>query len=98
MTIDRIERIYISEAAKLLNRRPHTLRAWGYSKKFPQALQPYRSVDNRRFWTAEQIKAILEWISQEDFRPGSGLPHYKPTHEEIDKHLRNIRSRKSGQR
>lgn len=79
--------IYITEAAELLNRRPHTIRDWERKGVLPKELRSNRSSRGWRYWTSKQIQEIREWMKEEDMRPGKGLPHYKPTEQQIELHI-----------
>lgn len=91
------ERVYIRQAAILLNRRMDTLRKWELHGELPKHLRPHREPTGRkwRYWTREQIKGIREWLEETDRRPGKGLPHYDPTPEQIEQQLENMRGPRS---
>lgn len=86
------ERIYIREAAELLNRRMDTLRRWD-RLYLPKNLKSHREESGRkwRYWSAKQLKGILEWMEKTDRRPGKGLPHWNPSQEEIDEVIEKLR-------
>ena len=86
------ERIYIRDAAELLNRRMDTLRKWD-RHELPEHLQSHREESGRkwRYWTPEQIRGIFDWIEETDRRPGKGLPHWKPNQDEIDSLIQKLR-------
>lgn len=86
-----VERIYIREAAELLNRRMATLRKWEQIGVLPAHLRPHRGERDWRYWTQEQIEGIREWIRSTDRRPGKGLPFYNPTEKELDKAIELMR-------
>lgn len=89
------QRIYIREAADLLNRRMATLRKWEQLGVLPDDLLPHRGTRGWRYWTPEQINGIREWIRKTDRRPGKGLPHYNPTDKELDKAIEAMRTPRS---
>lgn len=86
------ERIYIREAAQVLNRRMATLRKWEQLGVLPEHLIPHRGNRGWRYWTPTQIDGIRKWIRETDRRPGKGLPHYNPTESELDKAIESMRS------
>lgn len=90
-----IQRIYIREAAELLNRRMATLRKWEQLGVLPEDLVPHRGTRGWRYWTPEQINGIRQWIRETDRRPGKGLPHYNPTEKELDKAIEAMRTPRS---
>ena len=90
-----VQRIYIREAADLLNRRMATLRKWEQLGVLPDDLLPHRGTRGWRYWTPEQITGIREWIRKTDRRPGKGLPHYNPTDKELDKAIEAMRTPRS---
>lgn len=85
------DRIYINEAARILNRRVATLRKWEQIGVLPNELLPHRGQRNWRYWTPEQIEGIRQWIKQTDRRPGKGLPHYNPTEAALDAAIEAMR-------
>jgi len=85
------ERVYIREAAQLLDRRMATLRKWEQTGELPAHLRPHRGDREWRYWTPDQIEGIKEWMKETDRRPGKGLPHFNPTQAAIDKALANMR-------
>ncbi len=88
--------IYIREAAESLNRRPATIRMWEREGLLPKQLRPHRSHRGWRYWTQPQIDGLKRWMADNDMRPGKGLKHYRPTHEEVARHLEGQRrSRKN---
>lgn len=86
------DRIYIREAAELINRRMDTLRRWD-RLYLPKNLKSHREESGRkwRYWTSKQLKGILDWMEKTDRRPGKGLPHWNPTQEEIDEVIESLR-------
>jgi hypothetical protein len=84
-------RIYIQEAATLLNRRMSTLRKWESEGILPKGLLPKRGKRDWRYWTPEQIEGIRDWIRATDRRPGKGLPHYNPTEADLDRAIEQMR-------
>jgi hypothetical protein len=85
------ERVYIREAAEILDRRMGTLRKWEQLGVLPKHLRPHRGDRGWRYWTPSQIKGLQEWIRKTDRRPGKGLPHYNPTEEELGKVMQKLR-------
>ena len=85
------ERIYIREAAQLLNRRMATMRKWEQLGALPDHLLPHRGIRDWRYWTPDQIEGIRKWIRDTDRRPGKGLPHYSPTEAQLDKAIEAMR-------
>ena len=85
------ERVYIREAAELLNRRMATLRKWEQLGVMPQHLIPHRGERGWRYWTPEQIDGIRDWLRDTDRRPGKGLPHWNPTEQQLDKAIKAMR-------
>lgn len=94
MTEQTAERIYIREAANMLNRQMATLRKWEQLGVLPDELRPHRGNRGWRYWTPEQITGIREWIRDTNRVPGKGLPHYNPTEKELDKALAMMRKPK----
>lgn len=90
-----VPRVYIREAADLLNRRMATLRKWEQLGVLPEDLLPHRGTRGWRYWTPEQISGIREWIRETDRRPGKGLPHYNPTEKQLDKAIEAMRTPRS---
>jgi DNA-binding transcriptional MerR regulator len=88
---EQVERIYIREAAQLLNRRMATLRKWEQINALPPHLQPHRGNRGWRYWTPEQIEGIREWLRDTDRRPGKGLPHYNPTELQLERAISAMR-------
>lgn len=85
-------RIYIEEAAELLNRRVGTIRKWESTGALPKELLPQREGARQwRWWTPEQIKGIKAWLKKTDRRPGKGLPHYKPKQKDVEKVIEKLR-------
>jgi hypothetical protein len=87
----RAERIYIREAAELLDRRMGTLRKWEQLGLLPAHLLPQRGERGWRYWTPEQLEGIKQWIKETDRRPGKGLPYYDPTATELEKAVESMR-------
>lgn len=87
------ERIYIKDAAILLNRRMDTLRRWELRGELPKALIPHREPTGRkwRYWTPEQIEGIKTWMEETDRRPGKGLPYYNPDADQVEAQLEAMR-------
>jgi hypothetical protein len=86
-----VRRIYIREAAEMLNRRMTTLRKWEQLGILPDHLIPQRGDRGWRYWTEEQIEGIKKWIKETDRRPGKGLPYYDPTEAELDRAIAMMR-------
>lgn len=87
------ERIYIREAAAILNRRMGTLRKWDQTKVLPEHLRPHRGHggSNWRFWTPDQIDGIKEWVRTTERYTGKALPYYNPTEKELDRAIAKMR-------
>lgn len=93
------ERVYIRDAAALLNRRMSTLRKWEQLGVLPEHLVAHRGDRGWRYWTPEQIAQIKQWLIETDRRPGKGLPHYNPTEAELDRAIAKMRGpRRSAER
>jgi hypothetical protein len=88
---EQAERVYIREAAEMLNRRMGTLRKWEQLGVLPRHLRPHRGYRNWRYWTPEQIDGIREWMKKPARTPGRGLPHYNPTEKELDRAIAAMR-------
>lgn len=75
-TIPEADRVYIREAAEILNRRMDTLRRWERPGVLPKHLKPHREKTGRRwrYWSRQQIEGIKKWLVDTDRRPGKGLP------------------------
>lgn len=86
------KKVYIREAAEILNRQMDTLRRWD-RLYLPKKLRAKREKTGRkwRYWTPAQIKEIALWMERTDRRPGKGLPHWKPSEEEIEGLLEKLR-------
>lgn len=87
------KRIFIREAAALLDRRMGTLRKWDQTDVLPEELRPHRGhgSSNWRFWTPDQIEGIKEWIRTTERYSGNALPHYNPTEKELDMAIAKMR-------
>lgn len=97
-TEQQVDKVYITEVAEAVNRRPATVRHWERNGILPKHLRSTRADRGWRYWTREQVEGIKQWLIDEDMRPGKGLPHYKPTPEQIAAGLegqRKPRPRKS---
>jgi hypothetical protein len=90
--IESVERIYIRDAAELLNRRMATLRKWEHLGVLPEHLMPHRGHRGWRYWTPSQIQGLREWLRDTDRRPGKGLPHYNPTEDQLDAAILSMRA------
>jgi transposase-like protein len=85
-------RYKIRDAARLLDRSPHTLRSWEKKAEFPKELYPFRDEKNERYYTPALIEKIRVWIANSNFRPGSGISNYNPTAEDRERHLASLRA------
>lgn len=85
------DRIYIREAAAMLNRRIPTLRKWDRDRELPDHLSPKRGFRGWRYWTPEQMEGIRQWLRDTDKRPGKSLPHYNPTEEQLNNAIAMMR-------
>lgn len=65
-------KIYIGELAKIIQRRPNTIRKWEKQGRFPEHLRPIRE-GGWRYWTNDQAELIKQWMIDEKLFPGSGL-------------------------
>lgn len=83
-------RFTISEAARLLDRSPQTLRSWDRNESMPKKLRPKRDDHGNRYWTPELIAEIKEWIVKNNFHPGRGID-YQPSPERLQQHIERIR-------
>lgn len=83
-------RLSISEAAKALDRSPHTLRSWDRNESMPKSLRPKRDALGHRYWTPELIEQIKEWMAENEFHPGRGID-YHPTPQQLEQHIGKIR-------
>jgi hypothetical protein len=91
MSDDEDQRVYIKEAAGLLNREMGTLRKWEYSGILPKHLAPKRGVRGWRYWTPKQIDDLKDWLEATDRRSGKGLPYWNPTEEQVAEAMRKMR-------
>lgn len=89
------KRYSISEAAKLLDRSPHTLRSWDRNGSMPKRLRPKRDGNGNRYWTDELIAEIKTWIEANGFHPGRGID-YHPSPEQLASHIKRIRRSSAG--
>lgn len=85
------ERVYIRDAAEILNRRMSTLRKWEQLGVLPAELLPHRGERQWRYWTPDQIEGIKQWIKDTNRIPGKGLPHYDPTETQLDQAIEMMR-------
>lgn len=85
------KKIYISDLAEIVNRKPTTIRHWERMGLLPKHLLSERGMRGWRYWSPEQVEGIKQWMKDEDMRPGKGLPHYKPNEEELKRHLEGQR-------
>lgn len=76
------EKILIAEVARLVGRKPHTVRQWERQKVLPYTLMPFRDTNGYRFWNMKQVEGIITWLGRTDRRPGKGLKFYKDQEEE----------------
>lgn len=81
----------IQEVARRVNRRPATVRMWERDGLLPERLMPARNSRGWRTWTDEQVEELVRWAAKEMI-PGKGLPHYKPTPEQVTMHIEHMRS------
>lgn len=87
-------RYSISEAARLLDRSPQTLRSWDRNGAMPDELRPPRNDAGNRYWTPELIDEIKKWILENHFHPGRGIS-YDPSPERLQQHIQRIRKSNS---
>lgn len=85
-------RVYIREAAELLDRRIATLRHWDREDILPVDLRPERGTRGWRYWTESQVERIRDWMKDTDRRPGRNLsPNYGPDHPHNERQLKRMR-------
>ncbi len=85
------ERVYIREAAHLLDRKMATVRKWESLGVLPKHLLPKRDNRGWRYWSREQVSQINDWVQSTDRRPGKGLPYWKPTEKQVAEAMRKMR-------
>jgi hypothetical protein len=83
--------ISIGQAAEELNRKPGTIRKWERENILPADCVPVRDSRGRRFFTAEQLDKIRQWIKDTDRRPGKGLAYYSPSFDEVEEQVKKMR-------
>ena len=88
------ERVYIREAAAILNRRMGTLRKWENQGALPKHLLPQRGHRGWRYWTPAQIAGMRKWIRETQRYSGTALPNYNPTEKDLDRAIKKLRQRK----
>ena len=88
------QRVYIREAAAILNRRMGTLRKWENMGVLPKELLPKRGKRGWRYWTPVQLAGIRKWIRDTNRYSGTALPNYNPTEKELDAVIKKLRRRK----
>src|SRR3954454_7171242 len=84
-------RVYIREAAEILDRRIAAVRKWEQLGVWPKRLIPHRGPRNWRYWTPEQIEGLQKWIRTTERRPGKGLSHWHPSEAQIKTTIGNMR-------
>lgn len=87
------DRIYISDLARIVNRKRGTIRKWESSGRLPKKLIPARGFRGWRCWTHQQVygrNGIIAWMRKNDMRPGNKLS--KPGNE--DSHVEKLRQPK----
>lgn len=85
------ERVYIPEAAQLLDRRIGTLRRWEADGVLPANLMPLRGKRSWRYWSREQIDLIQQWMIDTDRRPGRALPHISSDPAKVEQQIHAMR-------
>ncbi len=85
------ERVYIPEAAGLLDRRIGTLRRWEADEVLPAHLMPLRGKRKWRYWSHEQIDLIRQWMIDTDRRPGRALPHISSDPAKVEQQIHAMR-------
>ena|SRR5581483_5865536 len=80
----------IGELSRRINRRPATIRQWEREGYLPAKLHGKRDGRRWRWWTETQALAIEEFARGR--YPGSGLPGFHPTPEEVDALLERMRA------
>jgi hypothetical protein len=88
---EHVERIFIGEAAEMLDRKITTLRKWEQLGVLPKHLMPHRTDRGWRYYTPDQIEGIKKWIKDTDRRPGKGLKHYKPDQKKVKAQIHAMR-------
>lgn len=83
--------VQIGEVAQAVNRRISTVRSWERLGMLPKHLLPNRDHRGWRTWTPEQVEGIKKWMKDEDIRPGKALKWYKPSQEQLERHLEGQR-------
>jgi MerR HTH family regulatory protein len=83
--------VTIRELGEALNRKPATIRDWERRGILPEELVPVRNSRRWRCWTPEQVDGIQTWMDQRGIYPGKGLPHYRPTPEQLKAHVEGLR-------
>jgi len=86
------ESVGIRELSEIVNRLPATIRGWERDGVLPKHLRSSRDSQNRRCWTRAQVRGIKEWMAKSRRFPGSGLPGYHPTQEQIDAVISRMRA------
>jgi hypothetical protein len=82
-------RVYITEAARRLDRKIDTLRKWDNQGLYPEGLRPRRGDRQRRYWTEDQMPGLEEWFARRV--PGSAIKGYDPDPERLALHRRRMR-------
>jgi len=83
-------RRYIDELAKIVHRKPDTIRKWQRANMLPKHLLPKRGTREWRYWTVSQVygpRGILRWMKANDIRPGA----YLTSPESEAKHIEHMR-------
>jgi hypothetical protein len=83
-------RFYIDELSGIVNRKPDTIRKWERMDMLPDHLKPKRGTRDWRYWSDKQVygrKGILQWMVDNDIRPGA----YLTTAEHEEKHIQHMR-------
>ena len=74
------KRIYIREAAEILDRRMGTLRKLDTTGEMPARLRPFRGERGWRYWNEDQIDGLRRWFANRT--PGAALKDYNPDEHE----------------
>ena len=80
-------RVYIDELGAIIHRKVNTIRKWEKTGRLPAELTPKRGTRKWRYWNFSRVKKIIEWMEQNNMRPGRLLAD--PAIE--DQHIDNLR-------
>jgi hypothetical protein len=85
--------IEIGEVAKMVDRKPATIRKWERDGDLPAVLMASgTNARNRRIYTQQQAQGIRVFVEDLARYPGSGLKTgYKPTAQQRSEHVHHMR-------